>query len=185
MRHWRYQQEEGADWGGGTGPGSNTPRPRRGEPGDPHNPQPYYDPANPDSEFYGEPPPGYDQNRNPTWSSSQPRLFYQIRDLLLEESELELSADAASRALNAYADRFYSENGRHPTWTDVRTDPDALVEMQRSALRTDLLPAVFTVATPEGVIVYENTTAKGPLPVPFAKQPDLQKYLLGQTSAAV
>lgn len=128
-------------------------------------------------------PTGFDPNRAASWSSQNPRLFYQIRDLLLESSELELGADAATRALNAYGERFQARNGRTPTWTDVRSDPEALVEMQRSALRTDMLPTVFTVATPQGTVVYENTSAKGPLPVPIAMQSDMRRMLLEQTSA--
>ena len=110
--------------------------------------------------------------RTPSWSSAQPRVFYQIRDLLLQATEIPLSEGAASRALNDYGMFTFRSTGRYPTWSEVRLDPRAVVELQRSALRTDMLPSVFVVETPQGRVWYDNTASKGPLPVARGDRPE-------------
>ena len=67
--------------------------------------------------------------RTPSWSSAQPRVFYQIRDLLLQATEIPLSEGAASRALNDYGMFTFRSTGRYPTWSEVRLDPRAVVEL--------------------------------------------------------
>ena len=124
-----------------------------------------------------------DTTEQASWSSQDPR-FYGIRDLIIDQSGLDIFDTQASRILNDYGETFAAaHSGRWPTYTDVRADQSVFTSLARSALRTDLLPPTYGVRNADGSVTYYDNT--GALPVETSAPEPLWQGTYAETPGAV
>jgi len=110
------------------------------------------------------PNPGY---TTPTsWASTDPTTFYGIRDLVQQQfgQYVGLDATEVGRALEEFGRQYFQTNRFFPTVTDVQRSGEFLVTLERRAVRSDVLPPIYAIDTPQGRIIYSNR-ATSVLPV--------------------